>query len=254
MAEDDKSMDIAGIGKLAQAIPKEGWNKLIDVASSTFADLIAPITKTTAGLGGLIQAKFDTMIDTQKVFAADAVNRAKEKVGQVGGTPKAIPKAKVLLPSIENASLETDDDLRDIWANLIANELIGANVHPEFPSVLSRLDSHDAMVLSEIAEKSNKETVQLAAKYLSKASAIAAQIAIRSIPAIVRATGLNLPKDLASEFKQEGPGDFSTEHLERLNLIKASNGDWKLTYFGEEFVKAVTDPNYSKEAPAPNND
>lgn len=239
MAEEDKSMDFAGVGKLAQAIPKEGWNKLIDVAANAFSDLIAPITKTTAGLGGLIQAKFDTMIDTQKVFAADAVNRAKEKVNQVGIAPQAIPKAKVLLPAIESASLETDDDLRDIWANLIANELIGANVHPEFPSVLSRLDSHDAMVLSEIAEQSNKKVVKLAAKHFATATTIAAF----------------LQNDFALRVKQEGAlSDFSTEHLERLNLIKRSNGVWKLTYFGEEFVKAVTDPNYSKEAHEPIND
>lgn len=54
--------DLAGIGKIAEAIPEAGWQKAIDTACDTFTDLIAPITKTTAGLGGLIQAKFDAMV------------------------------------------------------------------------------------------------------------------------------------------------------------------------------------------------
>ncbi len=223
MSEGDNSMDLTGAGKLANAIPKEGWKKLIDTACTTFSDLVAPITKTTAGLGGLIQAKFDTMIDAQKVFAADALYNAKDKVDRSGKTITGIPKSKVLLPSIENASLESDDGLRDIWSNLIANEMLDGSVHPEFPLVLSRLSSNDASVLSEIAANNSKITVQSAAKALTVSLSI---------------MGISFSQLL------EEPADFSREHLERLNLIQKGNGKWMLTYFGEEFVKAVTDPNF----------
>ena len=224
MSNDDSSLDLSGAGKLAQAIPKEGWKKLINTACDTFSDLIAPITKTTAGLGGLIQAKFDAMLDTQKVFAADAVYRAKEKVDHTGRTVSSIPKAKVLIPSIENASTETNDGLREIWANLIANEMLDANVHPEFPSILNRLSSNDAMVLADIAENNKKAKVKSAAKALAGS---------------IKIIGISV------DFAFEEPGDFSREHLERLGLIKKPQGIWTLTYFGEEFVKAVTDPNFT---------
>ena len=48
MANSNGELDIAGIGKVAEAIPKEGWKKAIDTACDTFTDLISPITKTTA--------------------------------------------------------------------------------------------------------------------------------------------------------------------------------------------------------------
>ena len=50
---EDGTGDLAGIGKIAEAIPEAGWQKAIDTACDTFTDLIAPITRTTAGLGGL---------------------------------------------------------------------------------------------------------------------------------------------------------------------------------------------------------
>ena len=36
--------------------------------------------------------------------------------------------------------------------------------------------------------------------------------------------------------------DFSREHLQNLNLIKKTSGQWRLTLFGEELLKAVADP------------
>lgn len=224
MTTDNDSIDLTGAGTIAKAIPKEGWKKLIDTACDTFSQLIAPLTETTAGLGGLIQAKFDAMIDTQKVFAADAVNRAKIKVEKTGRKPTGIPKAKILLPSIESASLETDDALRDIWSNLIANEMLSGTVHPEFPTLLSRLSSNDAFVLASIAEENEKAKVKSAAMALAKS---------------VKFWVINV-ENLLDE-----PGDFSKEHLERLGLIHKPQGAWILTFFGEEFVKSVTDPNQS---------
>ncbi|MEM9400836.1 MAG: Abi-alpha family protein, partial [Verrucomicrobiota bacterium] len=171
-----------------------------------------------------IQAKFDAMIDAQKVFAADALSNAKTKVEKSGREITSKPKAKVLIPAIENASLETDDGLRDIWANLIANEMLDGEVHPEFPIVLSRLSSNDAIVLAEIASSNQKDNVKIAAKALNVS---------------IKILGIDVSQLL------DEPADFSREHLERLNLITKVQGKWVLTYFGEEFVKSVTDPNFS---------
>lgn len=219
-------LDVAGLGRIAEAIPKEGWKKAIDTACDTFTDLIAPITKTTAGLGGLIQAKFDAMIDVQKVFAADTVYRARKKTEHIATKPNVRPSAKVLVSAIEQASTESDDSLRDIWANLIANEMVSGNVHPEFPATLARISANDAAVLSKVAEKNIKKSVKAYAASLS---------------ASVSIFGLSARVILAED------SDASHEHLERLVLIRRQNGIWNLTRFGEEFVRAVTEPGLAYE-------
>jgi len=127
------------MGKLAKAIPAPAWNKLVKTACDTFTQLLSPITSATTGLGRLIQAKFDGMVDAQKVLAADAVKKATEKVANTGKKPKGNPKSLVLIRAIENASNETDPNLRKIWSNLMANEIIDNQVHPEFPKLLARI-------------------------------------------------------------------------------------------------------------------
>lgn len=223
MAEDDGGVDLVGIGRVAQAIPEAGWKKAIDTACDTFSDLIAPITKTTAGLGALIQAKFDTMIDIQKVFAADTVDRARRKTQHLQPRQNPRPSARVLVRAIEEASLESDENLRDIWANLIANEIHGGTVHPEFPQILVRLNASDALVLAQIAEKNTKNTMKAYA---------------RALTASVSVFGIGI-----STIMGEG-SDAHHEHLERLALVKQRDGFWELTHFGEEFVAAVTDPSF----------
>ena len=221
MSDDDKSLDLTGMGKLAKAIPASSWNRLVKTACDTFSSLLSPITAATTGLGRLIQAKFDGMVDAQKVLAADSVRRAKEKVENTGRRPKGNPKSIILIKAIENASNETEDNLRDIWANLIANEILDNKVHPEFPRTLERLSSNDAVTLTEIAEESRKDSVKKATRSVIHGL----QIMGVSFSALV-----------------EEDSDFSREHLKNLNIITKSSGQWRLTLFGEEFLKAVADP------------
>ncbi|QTF92192.1 Abi-alpha family protein [Halomonas sp. BM-2019] len=220
---DDTSLDLTGIGKLAKAVPPSAWNRLVKTACDTFTQLIAPITATTYGLGMLIEAKFDGMADAQKVLAADAVRRATVKVENAGKTSKGNPKAIVLVRAIEAASNETDDNVRGVWANLIANELIENDVHPEFTRILERLSSKDAAVLAEIGERAMKDPVKRA---------------VRAVSASVGFMGINIAMLLEEE------ADFSRVHLEHLNLIAKYSGQWALTVVGEEFLKAVADPTF----------
>lgn len=232
MTDSHGEIDIAGIGKVAQAIPENGWKKAIDTACDTFSELIAPIAKTTAGLGGLIQAKFDAMIDVQKVFAADAVRRARRKTQHVNVSSNIPPSARVLVSAIEEASVESDENLRDIWANLIANELAGRCVHPEFPRILARLSTQDAIVLSQVAERHSEASVRTYAKGLAKG--------------FLSGTGLAAIYPMVVHGALE-PSDAHHEHLERLALIKERDSLWTLTHFGEEFVAAVTDPSLTTD-------
>ena len=223
MSEEDKSLDLTGMGKLAKAIPASSWNKIVKTACDTFAQLLTPITATTTGLGRLIQAKFDGMVGAQKVLAADTVRRAKEKVERTGKKPAGNPKSVILIKAIDNASNESDSNLREIWANLIANEILNNHVHPEFPIILERFSSTDAVTLAEIAEESRKDSVKKATR------------------AVVY--GLHIMGISFSSLVEEAT-DFSREHLKNLNLIKKSSGQWRLSLIGEEFLKAVADPSF----------
>lgn len=223
MSDDDKSLDLTGIGRLAKAIPPLSWNRLVKAACDTFTMLLAPITATTEGLGRLIKAKFDTMVDAQKVLAADTVRRAKEKVEKAGRQPKKHPKAIVLVKAIENASNESDDNVREIWANLIANEILDNQVHPEFPRILERMSSNDAVTLAEIAESNKKDSVKKATRAL--------------------VFGMKIMGVSFSSLVEEAT-DFSREHLRNLNLISKRSGQWRLTLTGEGFLKAVADPTF----------
>jgi hypothetical protein len=223
MTEEDKSLDLAGIGKLGKAIPDAAWLKLVNTACDTFSTIIAPITSTTMGLGKLIEAKFDGMIDAQKVLAADAVQRANQKIKKSNKIPKGKIKSTVIISAIEKSSIETDDNIRDLWANLIANEILEGDVHPEFPRLVERLSSNDAIVLLEIAEKSQKEKIKLA---------------VLAVTLSLNILGASLSALLEDE------SDFNREHLRNLHLIQKSEGIWKLTLFGEEFLKSVSDPSF----------
>lgn len=224
MSDDDNSLDLTGAGKLAKAIPPKAWEKIVDTTCKTFSDLVAPITKTTAGIGRLIEAKFKKMADVEKVFAADAVKRVKEKVDKSERKPIDNPKSKILLAAIDYASTESDDSLRDIWANLIANEILDGQVHPEFPKTLERLSSNDAITLAEIGENQKDKRIRAAASELTASISI---------------LGIKLSSSMFEE-----PSDFSREHLTRLGIIKKKSGQWMLTHFGAEFLKAVTDPSF----------
>jgi len=54
---------------------------------------------------------------------------------------------KILIPIIQNASLEEDDDLQNRWAALLANNASGDYVETAFPEILRQLSSADAHLL-----------------------------------------------------------------------------------------------------------
>ncbi len=226
MPEDDKSLDLIGIGKVVKSLPKKSIEDVVDVSIETFHKAVSPILETTAGLGRLIKIKFDSLVDVQKVYAVEALMKANEKVNNTSHKKKVIPKARIIIDSVESVSNETNDTLRDIWSNLIANELLTASVHPEFPRILNRLSVQDAQNLISIVELD--KSLSLAFKNLSRVFALSMNSAISSFA--------------ISKYQ-----DFSYEHLERLGLIIFESASWKLTLLGEEFLKAVTDPSIEEE-------
>lgn len=217
---EDRSLDIVGVGKLAEAIPDQAWTSAVDTACSTFKQLIAPITAVTSGTGRLIEAKFDRLVDAEKVIVSRTISRANEKALNSSRKRKNAPKTSIVLSVIENSSSEVDVTLSELWTNLLANELVDSSVHPEFIRILSRLSAVDAQRLIEIAKESEQKfTIKLTQEILNL-----------------------LKTQIYFPFYEEEPTSFIEVHLSNLSLIKNSDGNWKLTVTGRAFLEAVSDP------------
>lgn len=223
----DGSIDVTGVGKAMRAIPATAWQKLVDTACSTMEKTLAPITETAHGIGRLVQAKFDGLVDVQKVMAAETVASAKKKADQSERKVK-IPRPQILIQVIEHAANETDGGIRELWSNLLAQEMISQGVHPEIARVLSRISSEDAQLLVNITEQKPNE--------VSKLFAHAVKIALGTMP-------FGISVSLNSD-----PTTFNHAHLRNLGLINRYDGKWELTVLGEGFIEAVTDPSISENA------
>lgn len=222
--ESEPSLDLVGLGKLAKAIPPKAWDKLVTTACDTFAQCIAPITATTGGLGRLIQAWFDRLVDAQKVLAAEAMSRATKKLPNTRLRSAVLPSGSVLIAALEAASTEINDSLRELWANLLAQELVSGCVHPEFVSILKRMSVSDARTLAKIAAEGDRTI-----------SRVKANIFLKSL---VQVGVLDFTEGTT----------FSHEQLAQLNLVARFEGLWNLTETGRAFIEAVSDPSIVGES------
>lgn len=173
---------------------------------------------------------------------------------------------KVLLPILQNAALEEDNDLQDRWAALLANHAIGKYVDTVFPEVLRQLSSPDAhlirrcfyQLLNEPGNRSLRAIKLGGATYAPWHTAVTVSIEEWK-------TEVNQVKDQGqSGFQQplyaspETPmHGLSLSNLERLGLIKivsdktiemASRTEYFVTEFGYTFAMACEDPTLVEEA------
>ena len=132
----DNSLDVTGVGKIAKAIPAKAWSRLVETACTTFEQCLAPITSTNSGIGRLIQAKFDRLADVEKVLAADVLLRATQRATSAAKHPSSSMKSSIVVAVLEHAGSETDVNLRELWANLLAQEITSGDVHPEVVRIL----------------------------------------------------------------------------------------------------------------------
>ena len=84
------------------------------------------------------------------------VKKVKEKIEESGLSKKQIP-LKVLVPILENSSLEEDDNLQEKWANMLANAISGKKtINPNFVSILSELSPLEVSLLDQIHNEANQ--------------------------------------------------------------------------------------------------
>jgi hypothetical protein len=123
-----------------------GAGKALDKILDPIADIIKKVAGPAAEEVGL------TVQDSIKVYRAKRQYRLFEKVrkfvDKAGYDPKRIP-LKILLPSLDYASVEEDDDLHTMWAALLANTARpnSEDIPTYFPDILRQLSSNDARLL-----------------------------------------------------------------------------------------------------------
>ncbi len=146
--------DVAGFGKVAQAIPSEVYKRSAVTVLKTFESLVAPITQTTEGLGQLIRQTFDNWVEVRKAIGTytleQAVIRAKAKTEKLGKVLQPPSHPKTFLRALEEGSLETDSVVHEMWVNLLASQLTDSDSHPRFVSILSSLGPEEARLLKSL--------------------------------------------------------------------------------------------------------
>ena len=238
----DSGIDFTGVGKAMKAVPPAAWAQIVNTACTTFDKTLAPITETAYGIGRLIKAKFDRLIDVEQVLAAESIDSARKKVEKTRETAKT-PRPQILLQIIENSCDEVDTGIRELWSNLLAQEMLTQAVHPEVGRVLARISFDDTQLLVKITEsRSNDKAEQL--------FALAVKVARTAAPFLATTAG-PFTSQLYWSLHQTDPTTFNHAHLQNLGLIECHDREWSLTPFGEGFIQAVTDPSLEIE---PGND
>lgn len=123
---------------------------------------IAPIAESTQTITDLVRYQRWKI----QIWIAQ---KARIYLEERGIEPNAVP-LKILVPLLDAASLEDDDDedMQARWAALLANAAAGENgayVSPAFPRILAELTPPEAALLQSLAEREEAEGEGLALFY-----------------------------------------------------------------------------------------
>lgn len=195
--------------ELINSVPKEAWPAAIDVVNK----LIYPVTAVTVGIGKLIEQKFSTLNEVQKIIAEKTLTEATEKVRNCKSKnlEKVIVKPQIIYLVLENTDSQSDDFIRSLWANITARELSEGSVHPEIARLFSKLTAADLIILSECYTE-----------HSSTAKII--------LEALASTYGLGLNRE---------PKSFNHVYLERLDLLVNISGKWFCTTTGKELMRCI---------------
>ena len=149
--------DLAGLGKLAKAIPAEVYNRTTKSVLTSFEKLIAPITETTSGFGRYIRQKFDGMVEVEKAIATytleEACAKAKAKAAELQVCTILPAHPKMFVKALEEGSKETDPLLHQMWASLLASQMLDGFCHPHFVEILPHFSPSEAKLLVSLRDK-----------------------------------------------------------------------------------------------------
>jgi len=137
---------------------KAGTQGMIEGALKPFSDLIQSLFGPAATEAGLMLR--DHVHSFRMKRQVRLLERTNEVLHEARIEPQQVP-LKVLAPIFENASLEENDDLQDIWANMLANAANPqdpSSVAPSFQAILKELSARDVKFLDRLYEEALKGT------------------------------------------------------------------------------------------------
>jgi hypothetical protein len=162
----------------------------------------------------------------------EIIKKAQTKI-EASGLPKKQIPLKVLVPIIQNSSLEEDTTMQDKWSSMLANAGTGnVEVSPNYAAILNELSPIEVSILEKIFNEVNRESDYVKRKELQfDASKLKSLLSI-----------------------SDERMDLIIENLYRLNLFQAPAGHgvavgeykfalrttkvFEFTTLGYEFVRA----------------
>lgn len=195
--------------EVVKNIPKEVWGATVDIINK----LIFPITASTVGVGKLIEQKFSTLNDIQKIIAEQTLKEAAEKVKNHNSSDfkNVVVKPQVIYSVLDNTDSQSDDFIRSLWSNLAARELSEGSVHPEIVRLFSKLTAADLVVLSEAHSESSS----------------VAKVILQTLASTYT---LGISND---------PKSFHHVYLKDLGLLVDISGKWFCTTTGKELMRCI---------------
>jgi len=129
-------------------MPDELSTEMVKQAFEPVSDLVKRIAGPLADeIGGYLGAIARPYRVTREV---KAMQKTKQMLKEAGIAPQAVPP-RLLVPILEGASIEDDEDLHSRWAALLANACASPNsVHPSFIEILRQLAPDDAHLLDRL--------------------------------------------------------------------------------------------------------
>jgi hypothetical protein len=213
--------DLVGLGKIAEAAERSTREM-----RELMRDLLAPATRE------LGQYFADRMRIFRAPTAIEAMKIAHAKI-EASALPKQPVEPRILVPALEGASLEEDQDLIVRWAGLIASAATNGEALPAFANILGQITPEEARMLDFIYDRAepvlDDQTAGVDKEDLRSASALDAE------PYLVRIQNLHR-LELIVQLTYAG--------LEPVRGFRGwgSMGSVGLTALGESFVKACRGP------------
>lgn len=157
--DNDPTEAISESAKAVQEVAKAG-GKLID-ASGRVGGWLDRIFGQ--GIEDTVALRWSDRIRTQRIERAiydwerltELMRKAEARLNARGVSNLRLVPPKIALAIIENATVEYDDDLHSLWANLLATgfDASADRIHKKYISVLSDLTHEDAVVFKLLCQR-----------------------------------------------------------------------------------------------------
>ena len=168
--------------------------------AETVRKFIAPFTDPVfSELGAYVADKIKFMRFNNCV---NVLIKAQEILKERGINPRPVDP-KVIIPLLENASLESDESMVDKWAKLLAAASTDSNITPAFPAILAQLATREANILEWLYDEQQR--------------------LCSSMDNYVPAEGIVIIRQIKDQFGlTQDESEIIIDNLLRLRLIKTS--------------------------------